>query len=115
MIEFILPLNLKWNLCEMRKRILLLTSVVSVVLTLKYSNIIFSTLILFLIGGILPGTNIALSSTAMFIGSVIASIIFAVIIIKRSAPHDTKKGAKFVQQITKPLFVSRRDTHSQTN
>lgn len=114
MIEFILPLNLKWNLCEMRKRILLLTSVISVILILKYSNIIFSTLILFLIGGILPGTNIALSSTVMFVGSVIASIIFAVIIIKRSAPHDTK-GAKFVQQITKPLFISRRDTHSQAN
>lgn len=98
----------------MRKHILLLTSVILVILILKYSNIIFSTLMLFLIGGILPGTNIALSSTAMFIGSVIACTLFVAIMIKRSSPHDTK-GAKFVKQITKPLFVSRRDTHSQTN
>lgn len=85
-----------------------------VVLTSQFGIGIFSAIILFLIGGIIPGTNVVLSSNAMLIGSICISVIVGITVIYYVFIHH-KKTSMLTYGIATPLFVSRRDVHRHSH
>jgi hypothetical protein len=100
---------------EMKKiGVFLVILCIVILLTAQFGVFIFSAIIFFLIGGIVPGTDVVLSSTTMLIGSIGVGVVISLGLSRYIFLHY-KRNASLSYAIGVPLFVSRRDVHRHSH